>query len=220
VWSPDSRRLVYAKRATDGKTGIYQTLVGSGKETFLYPDYTFLDAWTREGLVAFTRNGDATTVVLLAAPDENAKGPMTAKPRTLLEVPYSVDQIRVSPDGTRVAYTSGESGSPEVWVAAFPSFADRHKIAEGAAPLWRGDGKELVFHSIARTILAVDFKTGPAFSAGVPRALFPWNGFTAQVHNYAMTSDGKRFLRLDPAGTREEIEPMHIVLNWPSLLGK
>lgn len=221
VWSPDSRRLIYAKRSPDGKAGLYHTLVGSGKETLVYPDYAFLDAWTREGLVSFTRNGtDATTVVLLEAPGENVTEPMAAKPRTLLEVPYSVDQIRVSPDGTRVAYTSGESGGPEVWVAAFPSFADRHKIAEGAAALWRADGKELVFHSITRVVMAVDVKTGPVFSAGIPKALFPWNGFTAQVHNYAMTSDGKRFLRLDPAGDSEEIEPMHLVLNWPSLVRK
>jgi Tol biopolymer transport system component len=160
--------------------------------------------------------------VLLAAPEENATKPMTGKPRTLLDVPYAVDQIRVSPDGTRVAYMSLESGNPEIWVAAFPSFADRHKIAGGTAPLWRGDGKELVFDSITRAIMAVDVKTGPAFAAGLPRTLFSWTGrFTTTVHDYAMTSDGKRFLmRESPAVAREEIEPMHVILNWPSLLGK
>jgi hypothetical protein len=56
--------------------------------------------------VALVRNGKGTRVILLRAPEENANQPITEKPRTLLETKYFVDQIRVSPDGTRVAYTS------------------------------------------------------------------------------------------------------------------
>ena len=49
----------------------------------------------------------------------------------ILDVAFGVDQVRVSPDGKWVAYTSFESGEPEINVAAFPSFTNRRQISDG-----------------------------------------------------------------------------------------
>jgi Tol biopolymer transport system component len=222
VWSPDSRRVAFVKTGTDGKAAIYQMLIGSGKDTLVYSDIRVLKAWTRDGLVAEAPHGAGVSVFLIRAPEENAGQPVAEKPRVLLETSYLVDQIRVSPDGTRVAYMSLESGLAEVWVAAFPSFSDRRKVAVGVQPTWRGDGRELVFLA-ATGFMAAEVKPGAAFEVGLPKQLFRAASSTAGSitgHLYAMTNDGKRFLVRTAPNTSTEIEPLYLILNWPSLLAK
>ena len=225
VWSPDSRRIAFVKTGRDGKAAVYQTLIGSGKDALVYPDTADLNAWTRDGLVALVRKGDGngTKVILLRAPEENANQPITEKPRTLLEAKYYVDEIRVSPDGTRVAYTSLESGSPEIWVAAFPSFTDRRKVEAGDQPSWRGDGKELVFSTPSGAdFMAAEVKPGTAFEVSLPKQIFRATRHAHIIagHDYAMTNDGKRFLVRETPNIGQEIEPLYLILNWPSLLEK
>ena len=119
----------------------------------------------------------------------------------ILDVAFGVDQVRVSPDGKWVAYTSFESGEPEINVAAFPSFTDRRQISDGTGPgavqpLWRGDGRELFFlgrdretDGRGRCAGSHTCETGPV------RKLFESSlNPSSQVHFYAVTRDGKRFL--------------------------
>lgn len=78
----------------------------------------------------------------------------------------------VSPDGSRVAYVSTQSGSPELWVVASGG-GDARKLTDfGAArletPRWSPDGKRLVFSARRQTradLWAVDA------SGGVPERL-------------------------------------------------
>jgi Tol biopolymer transport system component len=141
-----------------------------------------------------------------------------------LETTYLVDQIRVSPDGKRVAYMSMESGSVEIWVAAFPSFTDRRKVAAGVEPTWRGDGRELVFLRPGNAgFVAAEVKPGAAFEVGLPKQLFRIENAvvgSTTGHLYGMTNDGKRFLVRVTPNTSNEVEPLYLILNWPSLLGK
>lgn len=221
VWAPDSRRIAF-KRQGD-KQGVYQMLVGSGKDSLVYQgaDDMLLEEWTRDGILANTRHGAA----LLQAPKEDATGPITEKPRTLLDVPYSVDQFRVSPDGKWAAYMSMESGVPEVGAATFPGFTDRRKVSVGPAraPQWRADGKELIFDSEPNNFAAVEVKTGATIEAGSPKILFPVPPGAGSAYQWfhAITNDAQRFLvRTNGEVGGSEVEPLQVILNWPSLLGK
>jgi eukaryotic-like serine/threonine-protein kinase len=135
-------------------------------------------------------------------------------------------QVRVSPDGRWVAYTSFESGQQsEVYVAAFPSFTDRRQISSGSGPgavqaLWRSDGRELFFLGRDRRLMALDVESGATLRTGLARVLFE-SAFntTSQTHMYAVTQDGKRFLVREPlGGDNTAIEPLYIVTNWTSLV--
>ncbi len=221
VWSPDSRRIAFVKAGAN--PGLYQMLIGSGRDSLVYAGITSAEAWTRDGLLV--RNAEFAAL-LLPAPEENADKPIAEKPRSLLEVKYQTDQMRVSPDGKWVAYRSRESGSDEVWVASFPAFADRRKVSGSGsafAPLWRADGRELFFLNNER-VMSVDVKAGTTFEANEPKLVLNAPGATianANVHRYAVTNDGRRFLiRESPTNSDNAVEQLYLILNWPSLLGK
>ena len=119
---------------------------------------------------------------------------------------------RFSPDGNYIAYTSDESGRPEVYVRATPPGRQREKLSidGGTNPQWRADGKEIYFVSAAGTLMAVDVGTTGRFTAGVPRQLFRTAGRNMRT-GYAPRADGQRFLvpRLDLQNV-----PITVVLNW------
>jgi Tol biopolymer transport system component len=134
-----------------------------------------------------------------------------------------VSQFHVSPDGKWVAYYSAESGGSEIWAASFPGFTDRRKVSAGfgEAPIWRADGKELFFLSSGATVMAVDVKTGANFESGTPRSILTVPGGASLANSnfrYAVSSDGKRLLmRQPPESADDQVEPIYVILNWPSL---
>jgi len=141
AWSPDSRSIVYL--GTDDKGDAYfETTIGSGKQTRLPLDapagFTIKD-WTPDGAQLLIRR--AGTVAVIDVPKEGDAPVPRAAPKVLVDERYGIEQTRVSPDGRWIAYTSNESGQPEVNVAAFPSFRDRRQISSGGSgavqPLWR-----------------------------------------------------------------------------------
>jgi Tol biopolymer transport system component len=220
VWSPDSNHVAYVgTQNTQAK--VLETLIGSGRHTPIIESSYFLEDWHEQTLVI--RNG--RTVGLLAVPQSGSSTPSADKPKVILDVTFGIDQVRVSPDGRWAAYTSFESGEPEINVAAFPSFTNRRQISDGTGPgavqpLWRGDGRELFFVGRDRTMMAIDVTPGATFESGPVRRLFevPINP-TSQVHYYAATHDGKRFLVREGVGAeRTPDEPLYIVTNWTSLI--
>jgi hypothetical protein len=71
--------------------------------------------------------------------------------------------------------------------------------------------------------MAVDVKIGPPLEIGPVRSMFqvtPGAG-SIQSHTYAASRDGQRFLFRDVAGVPQgDVEQLHVVTNWTSLLGR
>ena len=222
VWAPDSRRVAYGNTQS-GKDEIFETVIGSGKHTPVPRGNVrgFLTDWTRDGMLLLNDRG---TITALPALQPDGK-PAQVAPKTLVSEKYAIDQVRVSPDGKWVAYTSSESGQPEITLAAFPAFADRRQISSGGAvqPLWRADGRELFFVGRDQMLRVVDVAArGDRPSIGPVRTLFQTRiNPSAQVHMYGVTRDGKRFIVREPLnrviGTDEQL---FVVANWPSLIAR
>jgi Tol biopolymer transport system component len=222
VWSPDSHRVAYIGTINSGNS-MFETAVGSGQYTAIPAGVSSaLEDWTDDGKYLVIRG--PRQVKLLTAPRPGSPSNGSDKPQTLLEVPFGVDQVRVSPDGKWVAYTSFESGQqPEVYVAAFPSFTDRRQISSGPGAvqaLWRSDGRELFVLGRDRRLMALAVEPGATLRTGQARHLFESTvNTTSQFHMYAVTRDGKRFLVREPLGSENAaLEPLYIVTNWPSLI--
>ena len=215
VWSPDSRRIVFIK---ENKPGIYQMLIGSGKDLPVYAGpANDIFGWTKDGLLVRIEG----KVSLLPVPEETASNPVTERPKVVFEAKYPVNQFHVSPDGKWVAYYSAESGSSEIWVASFPGFTERRKVSVGfgQAPIWRPDGRELYYVEDGSALMAVDVKSGATFESGTPKALFAAGNYQTNTNfRYGVSNDGQRFLiRQTPESGENQVEPMYVILNWPSL---
>jgi protease II len=149
------------------------------------------------------------------------------KPKTLVDERYDIDQLRVSPDGRWIAYASAESGQPEINIATYPSFSERRQISTGGAgavqPLWAADGKELYYVSRERNLMAVDvITTGTTLKTGQPRTLFQSTIIpNPRIHLYAVSPDGKRFYLRESVNNGEDTnEPLYVITNWTSLVGR
>jgi hypothetical protein len=156
------------------------------------------------------RRGQEDLMVLALAPGRS--------PEPVLETPADGQQGRFSPDGRWIAYTSTESGSPEVYVRGFRTGGRRQVSTHGGAqPQWRRDGKELFYLGVDGRLMAVALSAGRAsLEPGVPSALFD-TGIVASLldrrNQYAVTGDGQRFL-VNLSTEDEGSAPITVVMNW------
>jgi len=99
-----------------------------------------------------------------------------------------------SPDGRFVLYVSDRS----IYVQPFPGPGRRQLVAQaGIDPVWRGDGKEILFIQDAGVWSVAVSKGGDALTLGAPQRLFggvrPAQSAVAQSQSLAVTHDGSRF---------------------------
>jgi Tol biopolymer transport system component len=93
------------------------------------------------------------------------------KPLPFAQTRFIEQDGRFSPDGRWVAYMSDQSGAMEVYVRAFsPDFSGGSASTGGsvlvsrgggAAPRWRGDGRELFYLAPDGKMMAVEVTAGP-----------------------------------------------------------
>jgi len=133
----------------------------------------------------------------------------------------SIDSVRLSPDGHRVAYQARESQRLEVYVADFPTFARRTRVSAngGVIPRWRGDGRELYYMDLNRTVMAVPVEDIVQNRFGVPVALFPASVpaglLTSGIDLYDVATDGKRFFVIaEETGRPRAVATINVIVNW------
>jgi Tol biopolymer transport system component len=165
--------------------------------------------WLPDGrsMVCTDRSGNALAILPL-------EGDLT--PRTLSHPPATKTQVRISPDGKFVAYTSWESERSQIFVASFPSFSERRQISVngGLSPSWRKDGRELFFRTFDGTVMSAELPAGTKIESGIPRVLFRYTTDPYGV-TYASTGDGSRFLTIEE-GQKNEGAQLMVVINWMS----
>src|SRR5207237_6505191 len=122
----------------------------------------------------------------------------------LVNAPANEAHGQLSPDGKFVAYSSDESGRAEVLVQPVPATGERWVISNsgGDQPQWRGDGGELFYVSADAKIMSVAIRSTAPFRTAEPEALFATQlsptGVLGVRNQYLVTSDGQRFIVLEP----------------------
>ena len=123
-------------------------------------------------------------------------------PRPIISTKAHEGGGQFSPDGRWVAYTSDESGQFQVLLRPFPGPERKWAVSQtGKYVTWNPNGKGL-FYRDGNRMMAVDvaFRNGePTFSA--PRVLFEREyqfGTGQTIANYAVTSDGQKFVMVKP----------------------
>jgi len=211
--------LTYAASRA-GVAGLYQKRAnGAGQEELLLtaPDSEPTDQSQDGRFLLYQKNDSKTKMDLWVLPLSGDR-----KPKPFLQTEFDEAQGRFCPDGRWVAYTSNESGRPEVYVQPFPGPGPKVQISTtgGMMPQWRGDGKELFYLAQGR-LMSVEVKAGAQFEAGVSRLLFDAQLSTthgmAAGNDYEVAADGKRFLIIKPT---EETSAVIVVVNWTAGLKK
>jgi serine/threonine protein kinase len=221
VWSPDGSRIVFASNR-DGVHNLYHkpaSGTGSDEELCQSRDWKYPSDWSADGQsivyqVAATKTHSDLWVLPLSG---------ERKPFPFLQTEFSEEHPQFSPDGRWLAYTSNESGTPEIYVQSFPASGGKWQVSThgGSHPRWRGDGKELFYLDVhGKKLMAVTIK-GDAytFEADSPVALFDvhvgrfHSGIFAGMYQYDVTADGQRFL-VNTLVEDSPAPPITVVLNW------
>jgi serine/threonine-protein kinase len=224
VWSPDGKRLAYRSWAAGGMTMWSMNADRSGMPERLDPK------GTRQNPVSFSPDGKFLTFDQKAAEtgDDAWILPLSGDgdARPISRSKFGEGSAKFSPDGRWVAYSSTESGKPEIYVQPFPGLGPKIQIsnAGGTDPVWRRMGGELYYRE-ANKMMAVSVVTsGAELRASAPKMLFEgayYEGTGASCEmggpaaaNYDVTPDGQRFLMVrDNAGTVFGTRAI-VVLNW------
>jgi Serine/threonine protein kinase len=215
LWSPDGNSIVFTSNR-DGVPNLYlKNASGVGDEGVLLKseEIKVADDWSADGkFIVYESRNSQTKLDLWILPMSGDR-----KPFPFLQTLFNEQQAHFSPDGKWIAYTSDESGAPEVYVQTFPASGGKWRISTsgGAEPKWRRDGKELFYIAADKKLMSVDTKLGPTFEAGVPKALFETRitVLTTFRNHYTVTGDGQRFLII--SGLEESnFTPISVVVNW------
>ena len=129
----------------------------------------------------------------------------------------SLAEPEFSPDGHWIAYSSADSGPPQVYVVPFPQSGGKWQISTdgGSEPRWSKTGHE-IFYTKGSEIFAVPYTVEKnSFVAGKPQLVvsriamrFPYTGFD-------VAADGQHIVafKFDGDETGPHPEPT-VVINW------
>jgi len=110
----------------------------------------------------------------------------------------------------------------EIYVQSLGADGGKWQISTdgGIFPSWTRGGREIVFQGRDNKLLAAEVRLEPSFSAGVPRPLFdPLIDSASPARMWDVSPDGERFLVTRPLDA-PNVEPLTLVQNWASALGK
>lgn len=214
VWSPDGAALAYGS-VRDGPPNIFRKPAsGAGQDIRLFKSKGSAvptDWCGGDGAVLFDTRDATTQFDIWSVPPTGDQ-----KAVAVLRTAFNESGARCSPDAHWIAYTSDESGRPEVYVTTFPGAEGKFPISTGGGmlPRWRRDGTELFYVAPDGMLMAVRVRTSATFDAGATVPLFRLRGTS-----YDVGRNGERFVTNEPAGP-DKSQPITVVFNWTSDLKK
>jgi Tol biopolymer transport system component len=231
VWSPDSRTLAFLHQA-DGsppRVHVRGAEAKDAEQTMAAADFQMPADWSPDGRfityvntgfprVANDTQGDVWVFDLAR----------DGAPVPLLNTRFHEANPVFSPDEQWLAFTSDESGRPEVYIQAFQSTAspavvgERYRVSrDGAQALrWRRDGRELFYLGFDGRVQAVPVKLSkkPEFGPATPLFTISTEARAAihSVVGFDVSADGQRFVI--PTVSSAEGPSLVVVQNWEALL--
>jgi Tol biopolymer transport system component len=203
IWSPDGAQLAF-RRSLDVVQFYRRSAAGGGADQLILPYENIRAAGIQSLMLMITDWSPDGKTILFSVPDPNSGTDLWLLPLTGNKTPVrflgsAADEMHgnFSPDGRAVAYTSTESGRPEVFVQTLPLSDKKSQVSTngGYEPRWRSDGREIYYLSQDRQLMAVTIGAGPSF--GVPKVLFQTRvpaSVTPNRTHYVPSRDGQRFL--------------------------
>jgi serine/threonine-protein kinase len=213
VWSADARRIWYV--AGDTTFGVMeQNTDGSVvARPVKHEPWRVVEAVaSRDGNWLVMRTGGTDTTRALLA----LRLGVDSVARRLDSGPASKLGVALSPDSRFIAFSTGLSGQPEIYVSPFPNIASARwqvSSAGGYEARWSNDGRELFYVNIKNELVAAKVNTTGGFAVVSSQTLFDVSGYVRDggFHVYEQEPGGNRFLML-----KKVVFPGELVLvdNW------
>ncbi|MEJ2204807.1 MAG: protein kinase [Gemmatimonadota bacterium] len=215
VWAPGDTALAFGMCLLGSLEGL------SEPATVPIPDCVRATDWSPDGRhlvveagVAANQVYNATRSVVAYDLEENSALP-------LFDVSGVNSEARVSPDGGWIAFTSWDTGTPEVYLRPFLTEGRAQRLTTGGArsPRWGADAGTLYYQTADGRIMVLEAMGAAELATTAPRQLFRAEGYSRAMFfdrgtSFDLTADGQRFiLRL-----RETVGRAVLVQNWPAKL--
>jgi eukaryotic-like serine/threonine-protein kinase len=233
VWSPDAKSLAFLGGAAGKMTAMVSVRgLGENDAEKLMPagEFQMPTDWSPDGrFIAYVNTGfprlanetQGDVWVFDLAHD--------GKTVPVLNTKFHEANPAFSPDGKWLAFTSNESGRPEVYIQEFradgPGVAGERYLVSRAGALalrWRRDGGELFYIGFDGRVQAVPVKLSPKPAFGEAKALFTISTEArAAIHSFLgfdVSADGQRFVI--PVVSAAEGPSIVVVQNWEELLSR
>ena len=221
VWSPDGSALAFSINTQERhEIDTVKAQGGTPQRLFEAQQLVLLTDWAADQRrLLFQTRGGATSDDVWVLPLDR-----TEPAFAYLHSRFSERQARFSPDGRWVAYTSDQTGMPEVYVQPFPANGSVWQISSdgGHEPTWRRDGSELFYLSRDRRLMAVPLRLTRELGVGPASELFrvPRDAPIETRISYAPAPDGQRFLFnvAAPDRVRLPVFETQVVINWSAVI--
>ena len=215
TWAPDGGSVLYTSNRK-GHWDLYRRALASGVEEPVWE--------SAEDKIPTDWSADDRIILFNQGTSQSRNGfdiwflsRETGQASPFLATPFNEREGRLSPDGRWVAYASDESGVFEVYVSAFPQRGSKRQVSAsgGTQPIWRRDGKELLYLAADNRLMAVPAQLGGGLEVGAPKELFDSRLATSSsdIPLFDVSADGTRFL----LSVRQEeglSAPLRVIVNW------
>jgi len=216
AWTPDGRYVTYAKNAKGASFIALQAVDGDrrSRQLFAATEMLWPGGWSADGQhLGYMRSTRETfgDVEVFDVGGSNTR-------RAVVATPATEWGAKLSPDGHWMAYTSNTTGTWEVYVQPFPGPGNPRTVSVdgGTEVVWSKDGREIFFRSGTRMMAAPTVMARDGLSIGAPAVLFdgPFVAGQPGLPNFDVSSDGQRFLMVQPGPDEATARPLHIIVDW------
>jgi Tol biopolymer transport system component len=209
LWSPDGSKFVGATLTSgQGLSVVERPATGEGtvRELKTLSGMGRLEDVSSDGKTLLVSRGVLDTTVFSFQLDDAQK-----EPRSLVQTGETITHARFSTDGRSIVYTASSSGSGAggiysgggTYVQPYPEPGLRRQVtSRGNYPVWRKDGREIVYlddyqgrnyiWSVPVAASGAEFRAGPAtplFPARLPATTFgDLNFLTCRATGHAFIS--------------------------------
>ena len=223
VWTPDGKRIAFSSYINGNRQLYWIAADGSGAPERLSTSRWLErpNAWTPDGrTLVYDVRAESADLWALTLDATRSKRPLIASR-------FNEMGAAISPNGQWMAFSSDQSGRPEIYLtrlvaaakasgAGGPAVDGRTQVSTGGgrAAAWSRDGRRLYYRSLeGDEILAVDVSTSasPVLSRPVAVARLPRVQVTRGF--FDVMPDG-RLLVVDDESAGDATSELRVVVNW------